>query len=255
MNIPNKKVLVPLPRYGCDPSEVAIPWLLLNDRKVEITFITPDGKIAVTDEIMLTGKHLGLLKPILQARQDAVNAYRQMEASQSFNNPLKYTDVSVDDFDALLLPGGHDKGVKEYLESDILQKLVVEFFSDNKPVAAVCHGVLIPTRSIDPQTQQSVIYDYKCTGLLKRQELSAYHLTRLWLDDYYLTYPETTTEDELTAALACKTQFKEGNLPLLRDDMTHLSRGFTVKDRNYLSARWPGDIYNFSLEFIDMLTD
>jgi protease I len=34
-----------------------------------------------------------------------------------------------------------------------------------------------------------------------------------------------------------------------------LSRGFIVKDRNYLSARWPGDIYNFSLKFIDMLTD
>jgi len=255
MSISRKKVLVPLPRYGCDPSEVAIPWLFLNDKQFEVTFITPDGNKAVTDEIMLTGKRLGLLKPILQARQDTVSAYRQMEASQSFNNPLKYTDISADDFDALLLPGGHDKGVKEYLESDILQKLVVEFFNEHKPVAAICHGVLIPARSIDPETKQSVIYDYKCTGLLKRQELSAYHLTRFWLDDYYLTYPQTTTEDELTAALACKTQFMEGNLPLLRDDMKHLSRGFCVKDRNYLSARWPGDIYNFSLELIEMLTN
>ena len=88
-----KKVLIPLPHYGCDPSEVAIPWLLLNEKLFEITFITPDGNIAVTDEIMLTGKSLGLLKPILQARQDAVIAYRQMEKSSAFINPLKYTDV------------------------------------------------------------------------------------------------------------------------------------------------------------------
>jgi protease I len=251
----NKKVLIPLPRYGCDPSEVAIPWLLLKEQQFEITFITPDGHLATADEIMLTGKSLGLLKPVLQARQDAVNAYRQMERSVEFNTPLKYTDVKAGDFDGLLLPGGHDKGVKEYLESDILQKLVVGFFNENKPVAAVCHGVLIPARSIDPKSQKSVIYDYQCTGLLKRQELTAYHLTRLWLDDYYLTYPETTTEDEVIAALACKSQFMAGSLPLARDNLQHLSRGFIVKDRNYLSARWPGDIYNFSLKFIDMLTD
>jgi len=250
-----KKVLIPLPRHGCDPSEVAIPWLLLDKQHIEMTFITPDGKTATTDEIMLTGKRLGLLKPILQARHDAVMAYQQLESSVAYTNPLKYTDVSAIDFDGLLLPGGHDKGVKEYLESEVLQKLVVDFFNANKPVAAVCHGVLIPARSIDPDTQQSVIFDYKCTGLLKRQELTAYQLTRLWLDDYYLTYPETTTEDELISALACKTQFLQGNLPLSRDDLQHLSRGFIVKDRNYLSARWPGDIYNFSLKFIEMLTD
>lgn len=254
-NMVRKKVLIPLPRYGCDPSEVAIPWLMLDKQNIEITFITPDGKAAVADEIMLTGKRLGLLKHILQARHDAVMAYRQLERSVSFTNPLKYTDVSADEFDGLLLPGGHDKGVKEYLESAILQKLVVDFFHQNKPVAAVCHGVLIPARSINPDTKHSVIFDYKCTGLLKRQELSAYQLTRFWLDDYYLTYPETTTEDELISSLSCKTQFLQGKLPLSRDDLQHLSRGFIVKDRNYLSARWPGDIYNFSLKFIEMLTD
>ena len=58
MNMHKKKVLIPLPRYGCDPSEVAIPWLLLNQKKFEITFITPDGKIAITDDIMLTGKNI-----------------------------------------------------------------------------------------------------------------------------------------------------------------------------------------------------
>jgi protease I len=255
MSMSKKKILVPLPSYGCDPSEVAIPWLLLSEKQFEITFITPDGNIAITDEIMLTGESLGLLKPILQAREDAVIAYRRMEKSPAFNSPLKYTDVSADDFDGLLLPGGHDKAVKEYLESTVLQKIVVDFFRENKPVAAVCHGVLIPARSIDPQTEKSVIYAYKCTGLLKRQELTAYNLTRLWLGDYYLTYPDTTTEDELIKALACKSQFIKGSFPLLRDNLQNLSRGHIVRDRNYLSARWPGDIYKFSLEFIDMLTD
>ena len=47
--------------------------------------------------------------------------------------------------------------------------------------------------------------------------------------------------------------FLLGPKPVLRDDMAHLQRGFTVRDRNYVSARWPGDAYNFSLAFIEML--
>lgn len=43
--------------------------------------------------------------------------------------------------------------------------------------------------------------------------------------------------------------------PLLRDDMNHLSRGFTVQDGNYLSVRWPGDVYRFSLEFLAMMRE
>jgi len=227
-----KQVLIPLPGYGCDPSEVAIPWQLLSQHQHNITFITPDGQPARADEIMVTGKKLGLLKPLLMARSDAVQAYQALQDTDSFQQPLTYDEISAGDFDALLLPGGHDKGVKEYLESKVLQQLVVEFFHAHKPVAAICHGVLLPARSIDPATGKSVIYDHLCTGLLKSQELTAYNLTRLWLGDYYLTYPGTTTEDELLSVLASPGQFLEGPFPLLRDDMKHLTRGFFVKDRN-----------------------
>lgn len=78
-------------------------------------------------------------------------------------------------------------------------------------------------------------------------------MTRLWLQDYYLTYPELTVEDEVTSALCDSSQFHRGPNPVLRDSRKHLQRGFVVKDRNYLSARWPGDAYLFALEFITLL--
>ena len=83
---------------------------------------------------MLKGERLGIWRSVLCARQDAVVAYNEMEISESFCNPLKYTDVQEKSFDAILLPGGHDKGVKEYLESEVLQQLVVDFFVSQKPV-------------------------------------------------------------------------------------------------------------------------
>ena len=176
-----------------------------------------------------------------------------MEKSNSFCNPLKYSDVQADNFDAILLPGGHDKRVKEYLESRILQDLLVDFFVAEKPVAAICHGVVLAARSINPDTGKSVIYDYKTTALLKSQEILAYNLTRLWLKDYYLTYPGLTVEDEVRSVLSDDNNFLKGPNSIFRDSPEKLKRGFIVKDRNYLSARWPGDVYTFSNEFIKMI--
>jgi putative intracellular protease/amidase len=249
-----QKILLPLPHYGFDPSEAAIPWKILSEKGYQIVFATPNGEKASADTIILRGKHLGIWAPFLRAREDAVKAYEEMEAHASFCNPLKYSDVKEQDFDALMLPGGHDKGVKEYLESTILQKLVVDFFKAQKPVAAICHGVLLAARSINPETKKSVIYDFKTTSLLKSQELFAYTLTRLWLKDYYLTYPEITTEDEVKLMLSNCNNYLKGPFPFFRDSVNHLKRGFVVRDRNYLSARWPGDAYNFSFEFIKMIS-
>jgi protease I len=248
------KVLVPLPAYGFDPSETAIPWKLLTDQGFEVSFSTPRGSMAAADTLMLSGKGLGVWKPVLRARQDALAAYAQMQICPEFRQPWKYEEVEEADYDALLLPGGHDKGVREYLESSLLQQLTANFFRAGKPVAAICHGVVLAARSIDPITGNSVLRGYKTTALLRSQELLAYQMTRWWLKDYYLTYPEVTVEDEVTAVLADAVQFHRGPNPLLRDDHRHLDRGFTVRDRNYLSARWPGDVYSFSLELAAMIS-
>ena len=250
-----KKLLIPIPAYGFDPTEVAIPWKILSENNFEIVFITPQGKKATADTIMLKGDRLGIWKSVLRARQDAVDAYLEMAKSKSFCNPLKYSDVQEKDFDAIFLPGGHDKGVKEYLESVVLQQLVVDFFVAKKHIGAICHGVVLAARSINPDTGKSVIYNYKTTSLLKSQELLAFNLTRLWLNDYYLTYPEISVEDEVRSVLSDSNNFLKGSTPLLRDNNEHLKRGFFVKDRNYLSARWPGDVYNFSFAFIKMVRE
>lgn len=250
-----KKILIPIPSYGFDPTEVAIPWKQMTKNNIEVVFATPNGKKASADRIMLDGNNLGFWKFLLQARKDAVNAYNSLEKNKSFCNPIKYTDAKELNFDAIFLPGGHDKGVKEYLESKVLQNLVVAFFKAEKPVAAICHGVILAARSIHPETKKSVIHQYKTTCLLKAQEMLAYKLTKSKLKDYYLTYPGLTVEDEVTASLCHSNNFLTGPKPIFRDSTKHIKRGFVVKDKNYLSARWPGDAYLISREFISMVKD
>jgi protease I len=246
-------ILIPIPNYGFDPTEVAIPWKLLKENGQEVVFATPNGNSGIGDRLMITGDKLGVWKFLLKARKDAVEAYKEMINNESFKNPLMYSEIKAEDFDGILIPGGHDKGMKEYLESSILQNIIVRFFSMMKPVGAICHGLVLAARSINPKTNKSVIYDYQVTSLLKIQEMSAFNLTRLWLKDYYLTYPGLTVEDEVKSVLSDASNFNKGKLPFGRDGMKNLNKGFSVRDRNFVSARWPGDAYNFTIAFIDVL--
>lgn len=240
------KALIPIPEYGFDPTEASIPWLQLSKKGINVVFATPNAKQATADVRMLTGKGLGIWKPILQARSDAVEAYYLMTQSHSFQNPIFYNDINPDEYDIILLPGGHDKAIRPYLESKILQNCICNFFLQRKLVAAICHGVILAARSIDKNTATSVLYTYQTTCLLKKQELLAYHLTRLWLHDYYRTYPSITVEDEVRSFLQYPNQLQKGNEALFRDSSHNLKPGFVCIDRNYISARWPGDVYSFS---------
>lgn len=249
------KVLIPLPTYGFDPTEAAIPWKIMKQHGIDIVFATPNGEKAEGDRIMLKGERLGIYKKVLMAREDAVKAYGEMSKSYEFEHPMSYENINPEEFEGIFLPGGHDKGVKVYLESKKLQSIIPHFFEQGKAIGAICHGVLLLARSINPTTGKAVIYDYNTTSLLKSQELLAYYLTKMWLGNYYLTYPGTTVEDEVKKVLKSKKQYKRGPIPIMRDTPQKLHRGFVVKDRNYVSGRWPGDIYRLSNSYLKLIMD
>jgi len=98
----------------------------------------------------------------------------------------------------------------------------------------------------------SRLHDAARAALTKLMELTAWALTCLYLGDYYRTYP-TTVEDEVRAALAAPEHFVRGPISVVRDSPSNLAAGFTVRDGNYLSARWPGDAHRFANEFALML--
>lgn len=246
------KVLIATSTTDFDPTEVAVPWKTLHDAGVDVHFATDTGLAGIADGRMLHGKGFHILKNLLIAGSSARDAYGEMRSDPSFCAPIDYDEVNVEDYDGLLLPGGHSKGVIPYLESRALQSAIVGFFNADKPVGAICHGVVAACRAVDPATEKSVLYGRKTTALLARQERLAYQITRWNLGRYYLTYPQTV-EDEVTTALQFPEDFKQGPLPVFRDTPDKLSRGFTVRDGNYLSARWPGDVHKFASEFLEML--
>jgi protease I len=245
------RILVPLPHADFDPTEAAVPWRILVDIGHEVRFATPDGRIPCADPRMVEGSGLGWLAPLLRANSGAVADYRRLQNSPEFRDPLRWDDVDDRSFDALLLPGGHAPGMREYLESIELQAITGRFFATNRPVGAICHGTVLAARS-PGAAGRSVLFGRRTTGLTRSMEMLAWRLTRRRLGNYYRTYPQTV-QDEVMAALRAPTDFVEGPPALLRDSDAHPGRGFVVADGAYLSARWPGDAHRFGHAFAGLL--
>lgn len=247
-----KTVLMPLPHEGFDPTESAIPWKVLTDRGVRVVFASPEGKIPTADPRMLTGEGLGQFAEQLRADYNARAAHVAMRKAEEFRAPLAYAALQAGDYDALLLPGGHAEGMKVYLESATLQAFVGAFFALGRPVAAICHGVLLAARSKLPGSERSVLHGKRTTALPKHMERLAWNLTKKRLGDYYRTYP-VYVQDEVTAVLADRRDFVVGPRGFKRDAPEDLRPGFTVVDGRYVSARWPGDAHAFALALVEQL--
>ena len=235
MNQPH--ILMPLPDHDFDPSESAFPWKVCTDFGWNVTFATEHGKVAACDPRLLKGPILGPLG----AGPRGLSHYKKMVASPEFQHPIKYADIIVDDFDAVSLTGGHAPGMKQYLESEVLQQKMVEFFKQGKVIGSVCHGMLVLARAIDPDTGRSVLWDYKITALTKDLEFSGYALTFWLLGRRYRTY-ECYVADEVRGVLKDRRSFKNGPLMVWP---------FVVRDRNLVTSRWPLDAPLYARRFVE----
>ncbi len=280
------RILLPIPSRDFDPTEIAVSWKLLTQRGHRVVFATPDGKPGACDPIMLSGigldpwstipglRNIRILGLVLSANADARSAYAEMLRDPAFANPMRWDRIESKDFGALLLGGGHRaRGMRDYLESKILQRITAEFFADEKPVGAICHGVVLAARS-KRADGRSVLYGRKTTALpwaLERKGSALAHVGRFWDRNYYRTYPEAagqpagymSVQQEVTRALATSADFIDvpGNAPefkrktsgMARDTATDDRAAWVVRDENYVSARWPGDAHSFALTFASML--
>ena len=288
-------VIMPLPERDFDPTEAAVTWKVLHDAGYQVEFATPRGEVASGDAMMLSGegldpwgwipvlKNVRLIGLALRANSHGRSAYDAMLQNPGFQNPQSYPDLVAENFSAMVLPGGHASGIKPYLEDAILQAFVADFFEskdqhDNaRPVAAICHGVVLAARSISKATGKSVLYGKKTTALTWKQEKAAWSLTkyfaRFWDPDYYRTYTEQagdepgyrSVEMEVTRALEKDEDFvqepktapnyfrKTSNIA--RDSPEDDTPAWVVRDGSYLSARWPGDAHTLARRLVDVLAE
>ena len=222
------KILIPIPDKDFDLTEVAVPWKRFTENNYQVVFATEKGAVGQTDPRLIEGVIFGQLG----AKPYAVAIYNELLESKEFNNPINYDAINPDNYILLHLPGGHAKGVKQYLESGVLQEKVAHFFYQNKLVGSICHGAIVLARTKDKNTGKSIVANRKLTALTKGLEKLAYYITAWKLKDYYRTYA-TYTQDEVENSLTHKSNFKTGSF---------MFKPFVCQDNNLITARWPKDI-------------
>lgn len=93
---------------------------------------------------------------IVSPEKEKIKAWNKGNWSKEYNVDKPLSDVSADDYNALVLPGGvinpdHLRTKKE------VQTFVKAFFEQKKPVAAICHGpwTLISAGVVEGRTMTS----------------------------------------------------------------------------------------------------
>jgi putative intracellular protease/amidase len=286
---PMVTVLMPLPAADFDPTEVAVSWQVLTSEGHDVVFATPSGQRGRADDLMLTGqgldpwgfvpglRRLTVVGRVLRANGDARAAYAALLEDPAFVAPLHWGAARRSAYDALVLPGGHRAlGMRPYLESPEVQQMAIDAFRTEKPVGAICHGVLVAARAVDPVTERSVLYGRRTTALtwaLERRAWGIARYTRFWDSNYYRTYVEErgqrwgymSVQQEVTRALADpadfadvekgSTDWRRKTSGRARDSSDDQRPAFVVRDGSYVSARWPGDVHTFARTFAAVLAE
>jgi putative intracellular protease/amidase len=235
---PGKKIptiLMPLPDYDFDPTEAAIPWQECATRGWRVAISTEYGNTPQADLQKLKGPLPGLVS----ASQKARTAYKEMAHDKEFLNPIPYAEINPDQFEGLLLSGGDTPRMRQYLENQPLRQKVLQFYQGGKLIGAICHGVLVLARTIDPNTGHSVLYGHKVTAPPKWLDRLAYRLDLWLIGRGYLIYSRCI-EEEVRNCLKRPEDFSSGRSVL---------SPYVVSDGNLITSRWYYDAELFADRF------
>jgi len=145
-------------KTGFWTEELAAPYYALSDEGVEITLASPKGGQPPID-------------PKSEDPSSQTDATRRMDNDEVLKEKLKNThklsEIKSEDFDAVFYPGGHGP-LWDLAKDKVSQQLIVDFYTNGKPVAFVCHapGVLKDVK-IDGEY---LVKDKNVTGFTNTEE-------------------------------------------------------------------------------------
>ena len=112
--------------------ELAAPYYFFKEAGAEITIASPKG-----GRVPLDPKS----QSIIVATRHTKRFLKDVEAMNFLAHSLLLEDVVAADFDLVFLPGGHGP-MWDLAGNNTLKQLLETFNSENKPIGAVCHGVV-----------------------------------------------------------------------------------------------------------------
>ncbi|MEU1081671.1 type 1 glutamine amidotransferase domain-containing protein [Streptomyces sp. NPDC005908] len=140
--------------------EFALPYKKVTEAGHEVVVATPNGVTPNVDMMSLRPSMAG-------GEEGALELESIIRSAEVMRRPLKLSDVRLEDYDAVYLPGGHGPMSDLWEDADAGRILTAQLAS-GKPLAIVCHApaALLSTRIHG----ESPFKGYRVTGFTNDEE-------------------------------------------------------------------------------------
>lgn len=120
--------------------ELAAPHEKFTEAGHTVDFASPNGVLQPLD------RHSA--DPEIAGEDCARHVAHAQRALREFGQPLKLDEVGVDEYAAIVLPGGHGPVVDLHQDA-VLGRLLTAADASGKPIGAVCHGPAALLSAVD----------------------------------------------------------------------------------------------------------
>jgi len=199
--------------------EFAAPYYVFTDSGVDVTLASPKGGKPPIDPNSTTP----------DAQTEATERFDKDETAQhKLETTCKLDEVDPEGFDAIFYPGGHGP-LWDLTNNEHSIKLIEHFWSQGKPVAAVCHAPAVLLNAKSP-SGDPIVQGRTVTGFSNSEE-AAVELTNV---------VPFLLEDELTA--------KGGHYRKVDD-----WQAYAVQDGMLITGQNPGSSEQTAQRLLDVL--
>jgi putative intracellular protease/amidase len=147
--------------------ELAAPYYAFKEISADITLASPGG-----GQVPLDPKS----QAIIIATRSTKRFLKDTEAMNFLAHSMLLSAIKADDFDVVFLPGGHGP-LWDLANNVLLKQLLEDFDRNDKPIGAVCHGV-VALISLQNDNGEYLVKGKQLTGFSNSEE-EASGLTRV----------------------------------------------------------------------------
>jgi len=145
--------------------ELAAPYIIFIGAGFEMEFASPLGGPIPIDANSLRG-------PMFT--DDSKKFLYDADAMDMFSHSKKLGDVTLSDYDALYIPGGHGCCC-DFVGNASVQKAIESMYESKKVVAIVCHGPIALVECIKADGKTPFVKGLKVTGFSDSEEAAVGH--------------------------------------------------------------------------------
>lgn len=234
---------------GHDPMQVATAWEVLLGHGFRVHFATEHGIPPECD----TKLQRGMLRKMIGSTQEAIETYERMQDVEEFTRPLDFSEpqFTLEPYHCVVVPGGWDKSIVPFLESQRLQQLLSqlqphlarEAAKNRKVLMAIGQGVLPVARAPGVAGGSAKLLDHTISTTYPAwMEKSDYWSTAMFCGSYVRTY-YNYVEDEVRGNMSEPHKLLAGpeeRSPYYIVDPDHF----------YISCRYAGDVQKAALALV-----